>query len=282
MIACAAWRVRVRAQPEPARRSLYELQRQFAAALFEMQAQGPQSDLAAELGVDPLLLAIHRNTASATLTAALALNFPAVRAIVGADFFEAAAGEFLRTRAPASACLNDYGDEFPPFLAQFAPAASLNYLADVARLEWAVSRALHAADEPALELGSLAALAPERMPFVSFEVHPAMSVLHLESPADAIWRAVLSADDAAMAALETTAEVWLLVARAADGVQVQRLDASLGAFAQRLCAGDCLQAALDGSLAPGELQTALAEHLASGRLTGWHVHEPLPAGDPTA
>ena len=193
MIACAAWRVRVRAQPEPATRSLYELQRQFAAALFEVQAQGPQSDLAAELGVDPLLLAIHRNTASATLTAALALNFPAVRAIVGADFFEAAAGEFLRTRAPASACLNDYGDEFPRFLAQFAPAASLSYLADVARLEWAVSRALHAADAPALELGSLAALAPERMPFVSFAVHPAMSVLHLESPADAIWRAVLSA-----------------------------------------------------------------------------------------
>lgn len=263
----------MRVQPEPAERPLSELQRQFAAALFE---SGP-----AEPGVDPLLLAIYRNTATAAMTAALALNFPAVRAIVGADFFEAAAAEFVRTHAPRHACLNDYGGEFPPFLAQFAPAATLTYLADVARLEWAVCGALHAADTAALELGSLAALEPERMPFVSFEAHPAMSVLHLESPADAIWRAVLSADEAAMAALETKGEVWLQITRTAEGVQVQRLDAARGAFAQRLCAGDCLQAALDGSITPAELQLALAEHLASGRLTGWHVHDPQSQGEPT-
>ncbi len=273
--------MRVRAQPESANRPLSELQRRFAAALLGLEQPGMHGHQAAELGIDPLLMAIHRNTATAALTAALALNFPAVRAIVGADFFEAAACEFVQVHAPVRACLNDYGQQFPAFLAQFAPAAALSYLPDVARLEWAVSRALHAADAPALELGALAALEPERVPFVSFEPHPAVSVLHLDSPADAIWRAVLSEDDAAMAALETAGKVWLLVARTATGVQVQRLDASRGAFAQRLCSGECLQTALAGTAETELLQTALAEHLASGRLISWHVYEPLPQGKST-
>jgi hypothetical protein len=264
-------------RPESPPPSLLELQRHFAAALFEREhdATGPS----AALLIDSSLLDIHRATAAATLSAALSLSFPAVRAIVGADFFEAAARGFMAVHAPARACLNDYGHEFPDFLGHFEPAATLRYLADVARLEWAVSRALHAEDAAGLDPRSLATLEPERMAYVSFEPHPAVCVLHLESPADAIWRAVLAEDDAAMAALETAGEVWLLVERTAAGVQVRRLDSALGQFAQRLCAGECLQLALQVAIEPVRLQAALAEHLLAGRLTAWQVREPAFPGD---
>src|SRR5580698_1787754 len=56
-----------------------------------------------------LRLAIYRNTAFSALVNALRLSFPAVQRLVGADFFEAAAREFIESALPASAYLNDYG-----------------------------------------------------------------------------------------------------------------------------------------------------------------------------
>jgi hypothetical protein len=258
---------------------LLELQRAFGAALLDGARPQALSELARELEVEPALLAIHRHTGLGTLCGALALSFPAVRQLVGADFFEAAAREFIAAQAPTQACLNDYGQQFPQFLAQFPPAAALSYLADVARLEWAVARALHAPDAPdaaPLALSTLAALDAALMPRVRFAAHPALAVLALASPADAIWRAVLAQDEAAMAALDPTAgPVWLLIERGADGVQVRRLSALGGAFTGRLCAGESLERALEGAAGDGlidePLDALLAEHLASGRFTSWSV-----------
>lgn len=208
------------------------------------------------------LLEIHRNIGVGTLSNALSLTFPAIQRLVGAGFFETAAQEFIRSHPPASAYLNDYGQEFPAFLAQFPHAAGLAYLADVARLEWAVSRALHAADAAPLDLAVLAALDPAQMAAVRFVPHPAVSALRLASAADAIWRAVLEQDEAAMRAIDPAAgPVWLLVERGTPGIQVRRMDRVAWEFTRRLLAGELLQAALDGN----GLDALLADHLASGR-----------------
>src|ERR1700683_4968067 len=128
--------------------ALLELQRSLREQLFgdptRADASGGEALLAGDDGA--LRLAIYRNTAFATLVNALRLSFPAVQRLVGADFFEAAAQQFIRASLPTSAYLNDYGADFPGFLSHFAPAAGLVYLGDVARLEWAVNRALHAGD----------------------------------------------------------------------------------------------------------------------------------------
>jgi hypothetical protein len=103
-------------------------------------------------------------------------------------------------------------------------------------------------------------------------------VLQLASPADAIWRAVLDQDQAAMAALDPAAgPVWLLIERGESGVQVRRMAAGSARFTQRLCAGQTLQAALEAALDTpvAELNALLADHLASGRFTSWRI----PIGD---
>ena len=261
----------------PALPELAELQRRFGQALLAQNEPQALWALSETLGVEPALLAIHRNTCLGTLSNALGLSYPAVRALVGPEFFEAAAHEFIAAHPPVSACLNDYGAEFPEFLAAFAPAASVGYLADVARLEWAVTRALHAADAPAIELDALSRLDAALMPHVCFVAHPSVSVLTLASPADAIWRAVLAEDDAAMAALDVTAgPVWLLIERTPVGVQVRRLCAANAAFMVRLCAGESLQSALEAVTAPAAgvgmtTDQVLAEHLAAGRFVSWRT-----------
>ena len=130
--------------------TLLDLQRAMRASLVDRD-DGAIAALLAD-GVTADRLNIYRNTFVTGVTKALRLTYPAVHRLVGAEFFEGAAAIFIAQHPPQAAWLDEYGAEFADFVRDFEPAASLPYLADVARLEWAVSRALHAADEPPLDL----------------------------------------------------------------------------------------------------------------------------------
>ncbi|HEY3730335.1 MAG TPA: DNA-binding domain-containing protein [Steroidobacteraceae bacterium] len=243
--------------------ALLELQRTWAA-----QLQGGPTMAGADSAAG---FAIYRATADGTLTNALRLSFPAVERLVGAEFFDGAARALMRAQAPTSACLNDYGSEFAQFLHQFAPAAGIAYLAEVARLEWAVNRALHASDVPALELSRLRSLDAAALARVCFTANPGLSVLQLRFPADAIWRAVLDQNEAAMAAVDlASGPVRLLIERDALGVQVRRLSAAAWEFAARLCAGKPLFAAIEPQC-EAECHSWLAQHLRAGSFIDFHL-----------
>src|SRR5258706_3343638 len=175
--------------------TLLELQRSISKAILTRE-----SDEAAYVFVgDGLIpderLNIYRNTFLASLTSALRISYPAVYRLVGAEFFDGAAQCFIEDEPPQSADLYLYGAGFADFLARFAPAASLGYLSDVARLEWAVNCALHAADITPLATECYAAIAEADPAGLALVPHPSMTMLRLEYPADAIWRAVLSEND---------------------------------------------------------------------------------------
>ena len=210
-------------------------------------------------------LDIYRNTFVTGVTKALRLSYAAVHRLVGDDFFAAAAGVFIAGNQPRSAYLDQYGAEFPEFLERFQPAAALAYLADVARLEWAVGQAIHAPDHEALALAQLAALTPQDQGRVCFVQHPSIGLLRVSYPVDVICRAVLDCDDAALAALDLRpAPVHLLVQRLSTGVEVMRLEYSEWRFAAALCAGQPLQAALDEA-AGIDATALLARYLAAER-----------------
>jgi hypothetical protein len=262
--------------------ALLELQRALRAQLFgDALSPGDARSLGDALPPDDdgaLRLAIYRNTCLTTLVHALRLSFPAVQRLVGAEFFEGGAREFIRSHAPRSAYLNEYGADFPGFVSGFAPAAALAYLGDVAQLEWAVNRALHADDLPSLDLARLARLDESALSRVSFTAHPGVSLLRLGFPADAIWRAVLDQDDAAMTAIDlASGPVHLLIERDAAGVQVRRLGAPAWDFTVRLCAGRPLYAVLDDR-PDGQINAWLADHLTSGRFIDFNSTAP-PEGE---
>jgi hypothetical protein len=209
-------------------------------------------------------LCIYRNTYVGTLIGALRQTYPAVERLVGGDFFEGSTAAFIDRHPPRTSYLNEYGAEFGAFLAGFPPAATLPYLADVARLEWAVSHATCAPDAPMLDLASLAEHDEAEHGRLSFVTHPSVTVLEIHHPADLIWRAVLDRDDEALAALDLEIKpLWLLVHRGAEGVVVRRLSAEEGRFTAALYAGRPLVEAM-----PPELVMILAEHFAQGCFTG--------------
>jgi hypothetical protein len=247
--------------------TLLEVQNAMRNSLVHREDGGAAAMLAEH--APPDRLDIYRNTFVAGLTKALRLTYPAVHRLVGDDFFVAAAAIFIARNPPHTAYLDEYGGGVPEFLEQFPSAAQLVYLADVARLEWAVTQAVHAVDQGALALTQLAALAPQDQGRVCFAPHPSISLLRVSYPVDLIWRAVLDRDDTALAALDLNASpIHLLVQRLPGGVDVIRLDESEWRFAAALCAGQPLHAALDK--ATGIDATALlARHLAAERFVGF-------------
>lgn len=255
--------------------SLREVQQAIRASIVE-----PDDKTAASFVLDDGLapaqrICVYRNTFASNLANALRLSFPAIRKLVGTEFFDGAARIFVHERPPVSAYLDAYGSEFPDFLARFPPAASVGYLADVARLEWAVTCALHASDVEPLDVSRLAGVAPSDHHRVCFMPHPSVGLVKADHSADTIWRAVLAHDDAALAALDLTAgPVRLLVHRSATGVEITRIDEPTWRFTEALVAGQPLGIALDHA-GDADAPKVLAEHIAAGRVVAFSLADAL-------
>jgi hypothetical protein len=128
-------------------------------------------------------LRIYRNHLISTLTATLKATFPVVCRLVDERFFGYAAHEFIAGILPSRPCLAEYGERFPDFLGDFPPCRRLIYLADVARLEWAINLALHA-EEPTSPHSSTVARGDSVL-----ALHPSLQLVQSRWPIDLIWRA---------------------------------------------------------------------------------------------
>jgi Putative DNA-binding domain len=249
--------------------TLLEVQRAMRRSLVEHDDAEAAAYILAD-GLPPeARLNVYRNTSIGALTTALRLSYPAIYRLVGAEFFEGTARIFIEGEPPDSAYLDEYGSGFAEFLTHFRPAASLGYLSGVARLEWAVSRALHALDVVPLDLSRLLAIDPADHGRIVFVPQPSVGLVQADCPVDAIWRAVLAQDDAAMAAIDLGfGPVWLFVQRFETGVDVARLSEREWRFVRDLCVGRPLQEAFDQALG-FDAPAVLAGYLAAGRFTGF-------------
>jgi Putative DNA-binding domain len=94
----------------------------------------------------------YRRNAHASAVRALALVYPVLHAVVGAEGFHALAAALWRDDPPTHGDLGAWGDTLPDWLVRHAPWPELPYVADLAQLEWAVHQASRAADDPAPSL----------------------------------------------------------------------------------------------------------------------------------
>jgi hypothetical protein len=249
--------------------TLLELQRAVREDMLGLvNANASASEHVVADGLEPQArLAIYRNTATGSLVAALRLSYPAVQLLVGAEFFEGAARLFIEQNPPLSAHLDSYGGMFPDFLARMPEAASLTYLPDAARFEWAVNEVLRAPDVKPLDLTHVAQLEHDALESVSFVPSPAVKLLESAFPVDVIWQAVLHHDDGALAQINLVSDpVSLMIRRSASGIDVKRVAQWQWQFAATLLAGHPLDAAFVEA-ADVEAHVWLASLLASGCFT---------------
>jgi len=288
--------------------SLRELQQAFAEAVLAPAGTPPAFAITgpagASDGVEPGRIAadaepadaadrvgIYRNAVFANYRNALRASLPVVLRLVGEPFFHAAVDAFVRAHPSVSGDLNVYGDLFGDFLAGYPHAADLPYLADVARLEWAVDEAQRAADvlpAPDQVLAALAATAPERLPALRVRLDPSCRLVASEFPVLHIWQvnqprradddgARPAEDDDPASPEEDDNRVsldeggdLLVVRRRSEGVTLERVGAGEHAFLAALAAQTPLGVALDLALqadAAFDLGATLRTSIANGTIT---------------
>lgn len=216
----------------------------FATALVDPVLPCPPG-LVAWNGSDPARrFAVHRNNVVVSLIDALADGFPVVQELVGDEFFRAMARRYVVDRPPASAVMAEYGDDFADFIAGFAPAAGLPYLADLARLERCRVAACHAADAAAIDTAQLAAALadPAALPGLCLALHPALRVLAADYAVVSLWAAHQGIGELAEVRPERPESA--LVLRCGLDVEVIGITAADAAFVTALAAGRCLGQAM--------------------------------------
>jgi hypothetical protein len=183
-------------------------------------------------------LAIYRNHVRISLTAALRTTFPVVCKLVDERFFAFAAHAYIQARPPSAPCLAEYGATFPDFLGSFAPCRGLPYLADVARLEWALNQAQIAPHAPALDPTALAAVVPDVLPRVVFAFAPSVRLLASSYAVDRIWFA--NQEPVQPGVVQLGGGARLQVYRAVDGAVFESLEPAEYLFRQALLRGQML------------------------------------------
>jgi hypothetical protein len=255
-------------------RSLRDTQAAFAAHLVGHD----RPDLLAAIGGDPRAasqrLQLHRHHVARSIGAALAATFPTVEAVVGRDFFGLLARDFMAGAPLEDPVLSRYGEHFHQFVAARQRMHGLPYLADVARLDWALNVAFHSPLEPRLSAADLAGRPRDSLPTLSVRLPAGSSLIESAYPLDLIWQA--SQPGASVDSVDLAAgPVCVVTFRRPQDAAFAVLAPGEAAFLKCLSRGDPLEAAARHA---SHVEEDFALAATFGRMLGLGL---LAAGMPT-
>ncbi len=167
---------------------LADIQRHFAAGLLDGELdpvelfRGPATRTSRRF-------ALYRGNLAANWYTALHGAYPVVEALVGEEFFRAMARSYGRRHGYQAGDLNRFGSALADFIAGFEALADYPYMADMARLEWALHLAHYGPDLPALEVRALAGLDPAGLDGLRLTLHPNTTLLAFDWAIGRIWQA---------------------------------------------------------------------------------------------
>jgi len=229
--------------------SLRDLQAAFVAGVFDAAQVGAQAMVRGGGMAPQARLAIYRNNIFHNYHQALRDVYPVVERLVGEDFFRLAVRRYIPLHPSRDGNLHSFGAAFGRFLDGFPPAAQLPYLGDVARLEWHVHEAFHAADHAAMPLDCLASVPPQQLPLLTFTLHPACRLLESRFPVHLIWQANQGEAGTEEAVNLDVGGVCLLLRRPGYAVEVEAVAAAEFGLLSALSQGLPLHQALERAFA---------------------------------
>jgi hypothetical protein len=217
------------------------LQRTIAEAILSGDAPIPATIREASGPAHASRFSVYRNNVIAGLINAVSVRYPVVRKLLWDDAFNCVAHQYVVSEPPRSPVLLQYGESFPQFLRGIGKAAAANYLADVAEIESARTRAYHAADAAPLSWKEFNAVPADEWPELRIALHPSVALLKSDFPVVSIWQANLYAND-------NTLDVWrpecALIVRPHLQVDVHVVPAGVHGFIAALADGQTVGAAI--------------------------------------
>ena len=229
---------------------LGHLQESFAAALANATQAPTEAGLFQGKPDDTFeRLALYRGNTLAAAKKALGAAYPITIKIVGAEFFEGLAREYVRRYPSNSGDLNDYGEALSHFVAEFTHTQDLPYLPDVTRMEWLAHRAYYAKDAQSLDLHRFASISENAWGELQPVLAPSCALLESRWPLARIWQ-VHQDDYVGEFSVDLDAGPdRILIYRPRFRVEVASVSAGAYRFLQRAKSGASIARALEAALA---------------------------------
>lgn len=209
---------------------------------------------------------VYRNNIAVGLTDALAASFPVIEKLLGEQNFKGVIGIYLRQSLPPTPLIPDYGIDLPEFLAVFPQLSHIGYLADIARLEYALRQSYNAADSTAIDPDALQSLDPEALMAAHFTLAPSLHLIQSPWPIHAIWQMNMQENAPAPPAVAQD----VLITRPEFDPAPHLLDTGAATFITALKQGQTLgeaHASTTTTAPEFDLSTALGLLLAGGCIT---------------
>jgi hypothetical protein len=229
-----------------AENGMARLQHAFANAIFFHDSPVPSTIRSASGPAYASRFGVYRNNVVFGLIKAIAVRYPVVRRLLWDESFNRVAHLYVTAEPPRSPVLLEYGETFPQFLRTAGRGASAEYLADIAELESARTRAYHAPDSSPLSREAFAALAPAELPAIRLRLHPSVTLLKSRFPVVTVWEAHRQANDDSITVWKSEAA---LVARPHEAVDVWRLAPGAYEFLGALAKGCSIGQAAERGMA---------------------------------
>jgi hypothetical protein len=218
---------------------------------------------------------VYRNNAWQFFHAALERTFPVLLRRVGPDFFRQLAREYREAHPSGNGDLHWAGQRFPAWLVGRLGGSGYEWLADLARLEWACEEAAVARGAAPVDPACLAHCEPEDLPSLRLQWQDSLRQVTSSFPIFSVWHANQGDAEPETVDLSRGAE-HCVVACAMDQVVVYRLEPMDFDLLGALVAGQTLGAALDSTGADAD---ALARFLAWAFGAGLVIGVVAPALD---
>lgn len=247
--------------------SLGEQQNQLLAQILSPQTNSPSRGLAA-----------YRANGQTNAKRALEATHPVIAQMLGDENFAYLARDFWREFPPQCGDLAQWGGRLASFLTHAHQLADMPFLADVARIEWAL-HVCAGAEDTAQDGASFSALTEHEPDTLSLTLAPGTWALASAYPAAAMVLAhtgqldqgVLDAAfDLLRQGVGQTALVW----RDGFAPRLRVVHVHEHAFARAVVAGQTLAEALDCAPVDFDFSSWLAENVRNGLLMGVAVSGP--------
>lgn len=255
-------------------RSLFDAVTADRAASESLGRDARLSALVAENGLSALRrVAIYRDAYRARLVECLVDDYPAVQALLGEAAFRSLCHDYFRD-VPPGISLNDYGAGFAEYCVRHAPCHA-PLACELARLEWALVKAVHGSDARKLTPEQLAQLSLGDWETAALVPSPTLTLLATAYPVNAYLQAFR---DGRAPEPPSPTPSWVAVCR--SGIDVWRIDlpAHLGRVFARSVSGEPLALTLarvgsdslgdDPQPTAAEIQQAFSQWMSAGCFSG--------------
>lgn len=123
------------------------------------------------------LLQVYRNSFVMGVSEALQATYPHTLSLVGEEFFNAVARQFILQQPPQENNIMAYGDGFSDFLKSLQQLAAMPYIAEMARFEWLLEETANMHIENAtLNVSDLGALQEAQFADIIFHIPQQVSL----------------------------------------------------------------------------------------------------------